>query len=100
MTAYIKGIRDYYEAFGSKHKDQDQIAAMVAKNASVKDVSLYPKMQWDPIDPNGYVNADPVQYDLDWYASHGYVQEKPNLSQVIDNTFVDHALSTLGKYSP
>jgi NitT/TauT family transport system substrate-binding protein len=100
MTAYIKGIRDYYEAFGSKHKDQDQIAALVAKNASVKDISLYSKMQWDPIDPNGYVNADPVQYDLDWYASHGYVQEKPNLSQVIDNTFVDHALTTLGRYTP
>jgi NitT/TauT family transport system substrate-binding protein len=100
MVAYIKGIRDYYEAFGSKHKDQDQIATLVAKNASVKDVSLYSRMQWDPIDPDGYVNADPVAYDLDWYASHGYVQEKPNMAQVIDNTFVDHALTTLGRYTP
>lgn len=100
MTAYIKGIRDYTEAFGLHHKDQDQIAAMIAAHTNVKDVSLYSKMGWDYIDPNGYVNAEPVQEDLDWYASHGYVQEKPNLSQVIDNTFVDHALTTLGRYSP
>jgi NitT/TauT family transport system substrate-binding protein len=100
MVAYIKGIRDYYDAFGLKHKDQDQIAAMIAKNTAVKDVSLYARMAWDPIDPNGYVNAEPVAYDLDWYASHGYVQEKPNLSQVIDNTFVDHALTILGRYTP
>jgi ABC-type nitrate/sulfonate/bicarbonate transport system substrate-binding protein len=100
MVGYIKGVRDYYEAFGAKHKDRDQIATMVAKNASVKDVSLYSKMQFDPIDPDGYVNAEPVQYDLDWYASHGYVQEKPSMNQVIDNTFVDHALTTLGRYTP
>jgi NitT/TauT family transport system substrate-binding protein len=100
MIAYIKGVRDYYEAFGAKHKDQEQIAALIAKNSNVKDPALYAKMSWDPIDPNGYVNADPVAYDLDWYATHGYVQERPNLAQVIDNTFVDHALTVLGKYTP
>lgn len=100
MVAYVKGIRDYYEAFGSKRRDTDAIAQILANNTDVKDLSLYSKMGFDYIDPNGYVNAEPVAYDLDWYASHGLLEQKPDLGRAIDNTFVDHAVATLGKYQP
>jgi ABC-type nitrate/sulfonate/bicarbonate transport system substrate-binding protein len=100
MIAYVKGIRDYYDAFGVKHKDQDAIAAILANNTDVKDVSLYAKMGWDLIDPSGYVNAVAVADDLDWYAAHDYVQQKPDISRVIDNSYVEHALAVLGKYQP
>jgi NitT/TauT family transport system substrate-binding protein len=100
MVAYIKGIRDYYEAYGAKHKDQDAISAILANNTDVKDASLYARMGWDYIDPNGYVNSPAVGEDLDWYAAHDYVQQKPDLARVIDNSHVDHALGVLGKYAP
>ena len=57
-------------------------------------------MGWDYIDPNGYVNGPAVGEDLDWYAAHDYVQQKPDLTRVIDNSYVDHALGVLGKYAP
>jgi NitT/TauT family transport system substrate-binding protein len=98
MLAYVRGLRDYYDAFGARHKDTDAIAGILAANTDVKDPSLYSKMGFDYIDPNGYVNADPVQYDLDWYASHGLVQQKPELAQIIDNSYVDYAVAQLGRY--
>jgi ABC-type nitrate/sulfonate/bicarbonate transport system substrate-binding protein len=100
MTAYIKGIRDYYDAFGVKHTDQDAIAAILANNTDVKDVALYAKMGWDLIDPDGYVNGPAVADDLEWYVAHDYVQQKPDISRVIDNSYVEHALAVLGKYQP
>ncbi len=98
MLAYIKGIRDYYDAFGAKHQDTDAIAQILANNTDVKDLGLYSRMGYDYMDPNGYVNSEPVAYDLDWYVSHGLVAQKPDLSQVIDNSYVDSALRQLGKY--
>jgi NitT/TauT family transport system substrate-binding protein len=100
MVAYVRGLRDYYDAFGSRRKDTDAIASILAANTDVKDISLYGKMGFDYIDPNGYVNAEPVGYDLDWYASHGLVQTKPDLSRVIDNSYADYAVRQLGKYPP
>jgi NitT/TauT family transport system substrate-binding protein len=98
MIAYVRGLRDYYDAFGSRHKDVDAVAGILAGNTDVKDLSLYSKMGFDYIDPNGYVNAEPVAYDLDWYASHGLVQQKPDLAAVIDNSYVEFAVKQLGKY--
>lgn len=98
MTAYVRGLRDYYDGFGARRKDTDLIAQILAANTDVKDISLYSQMGFDYIDPNGYVNADAVAYDLDWYATHGLVQQKPDLGHVIDNSYVDAALRQLGKY--
>jgi ABC-type nitrate/sulfonate/bicarbonate transport system substrate-binding protein len=99
MTAYVKGLRDYYEAFGLKKKNTARMVEILAKNTNIKDVALYDKMGWDYFNPDGYVNSKAVAYDLDWYASHDYVKQKPDLNKVIDNSYVDFALSKLGKYA-
>jgi NitT/TauT family transport system substrate-binding protein len=98
MVAYLKGLRDYYEAFGLKRKNESDVVAILTKYTSVKDPSLYAKMGWDYMNPDGFVNADAVAEDLQWYAAHGYVPQVPALSSVIDNSFVEHALQRLGKY--
>jgi NitT/TauT family transport system substrate-binding protein len=100
MIGYIKGLRDYFDAFGAKHKDQAAISEILANDTDVKDVSLYARMGWDYIDPDGYVNGEPVAEDLDWYVAHGYVPQKPDVARVIDNSYVDHALAVLGRYQP
>ena len=98
MVAYVKGLRDYYDAFGQKKKDTARMIDILANNTPVKDKSLYDKMGWDYYNPDGYVNSQAVAYDLDWYASHGYVKEKPDMSKVVDNSYVDYAIKQLGKY--
>jgi NitT/TauT family transport system substrate-binding protein len=95
----VKGLRDYYAAFGLKHEDQSAVVAILTNYTSVKDPALYAKMGWDYMNPDGYVNAEAVAEDLKWYTAHGYVQQPPDLAKVIDNSFVDHAVQKLGKYT-
>ncbi|HLG71263.1 MAG TPA: ABC transporter substrate-binding protein [Chloroflexota bacterium] len=97
-VAYVKGLRDYYDAFGLKKKNTARMIDILAANTPVKDKTLYEKMGWDYYNPDGYINSKAVAYDLDWYAAHDYVKQKPDLSKVIDNSYVDYAISKLGKY--
>jgi NitT/TauT family transport system substrate-binding protein len=98
MVGYVKGLRDYYQAFGKQKKNTARMIEILANNTAVKDKTLYEKMGWDYYDPDGYINSKAVAYDLDWYAAHDYVKQKPDLGKVIDNSYVDYAISKLGKY--
>ncbi|MGH2374448.1 MAG: ABC transporter substrate-binding protein [bacterium] len=99
MLAYLRAVRDYNDAFGKKQaqKRQDVIAAF-AKHTPVKDPSLYEKMVMPYLNPNGAVNRVSLRFDQDWYAQQGFVQQKVNLSLVVDDRFVLHALEKLGRY--
>ncbi|MGQ0550897.1 MAG: ABC transporter substrate-binding protein [Armatimonadota bacterium] len=99
MMAYLKAVRDYNDAFGKKQaqKKRDVIAAF-AKHTPVKDPSLYEKMVMPYLDPNGAVNRVSLRFDQDWYAQQGFVQQKVNLSLVVDDRFVLHAVEKLGRY--
>ena len=99
MVAYVKGLRDYYEAFGLKKKNTARMIEILANNTAVKDKALYQRMGWDYYNPDGYVNRKAVAYDMDWYAGHDYVKQKPDLSKVIDNSYADYAVGKLGKYA-
>jgi NitT/TauT family transport system substrate-binding protein len=98
MQAYLRGVRDYYTAFGLQHKNQADVIAILTRHTSVKDPSLYENMGWDYMNPDGYVNREAVTEDLQWYVAHGYVQQPPDLAHVIDNQLVDQALQRLGKF--
>ena len=37
---------------------------------------------------------------MDWYVANGYLTEKPDVARVVDNSFADYAVRTLGKYQP
>jgi NitT/TauT family transport system substrate-binding protein len=100
MLGYVKGLRDYYNAFGLKPVNQAAVVTILTNFTSVKDPGLYARMGWDYMNPDGYVNAEAVADDLKWYTAHGYVQQPPDLGKVIDNSYVDHAVQKLGKYSP
>jgi NitT/TauT family transport system substrate-binding protein len=100
MVAYTRALRDYNDAIGPKQKGRDDVIAMLIKYTTIKDRGLYDKMSWQYMNPNCSVNARAVSEDLDWYMSHGYVQERPDLSQALDDSFCQFAVSQLGPYTP
>ncbi|MBI4318306.1 MAG: ABC transporter substrate-binding protein [Chloroflexi bacterium] len=97
MVAYVKGIRDFYDAF-FKNKNKSETIAIIAKHAAIKDPAVYEKMVMHGIDPNGYVNAKSVMADQDWFVANGYSKERIDEKVLIDNQFVDYAVQQLGKY--
>src|SRR5262249_21165986 len=100
MVAYVKGLRDYNDAFGPKRQGRAEVVDILTRNTTVKDAALYDKMTWDYMNPDGYINMDTLAQDLDWYVSNGYLSERPDVNKLVDNSFADYAVRMLGKYEP
>jgi len=97
MLAYIKSLRDYNDAF-FKNINKDEIVSILAEYSVVKDKALYDKMFPVGLNPDGYVKMKGIQMDLDWYSKRGLLKGELKAEDVVDNSYVDYALSVLGKY--
>lgn len=100
MVAYTRGLRDYHEAFGARHRDRATVVDILIRNTPVKDPALYEQMHWTYLNPDCYLNQDALAWDLDWYIAHGFVTQRPDLPAVVDNRYCDGALAVLGRYQP
>jgi NitT/TauT family transport system substrate-binding protein len=100
MTAYIKGLRDYNDAFGPKKKGYDDVVNVLVKNTSVKDPKIYAQMKPAGLDPNGKLDVASMQEDIDYYVQAGYMKEKPDLAKLVDPSFQEYAVQQLGPYQP
>jgi NitT/TauT family transport system substrate-binding protein len=97
--AYVRGLRDYTDA-RTKGTDRDVIIGYFQKHTPLKDRSVYDWMPWPSSDPDGRVHAETIAAAQDWFADHGYVPTKVDLTKVIDNQFADFAAQQLGPYRP
>ncbi|MBI2953091.1 MAG: ABC transporter substrate-binding protein [Chloroflexi bacterium] len=99
MVGYLKGVRDYNAAFVKKDKNiREAVIQALIKETTLKERELYDQAGFPGVNPDGYVNAESVTRDQDWFAASGFLTQKVNLKEVIDNQFVDYALQVLGKY--
>jgi len=97
MVAYLKGVRDYDNAF-RKNQDRAAIVAILTKNTTVKQAALYDKMVMPGLNPDGAVNVDGMKADMAWFLSKGYLKETVDVAKVVDNSFVEQAVKQLGPY--
>lgn len=96
MTAYIKSVRDYNDAFFKNINKQD-IVNLLCKYSVIKDPVLYDKMFPTGLNPDGYVRMKGIEMDLAWYKEHQLIKDI-SINDAIDNSYVDFALQVLGKY--
>jgi NitT/TauT family transport system substrate-binding protein len=98
MTAYIKSVRDYNDGF-FKNKNKQEIIDILVKSSVIKDPKLYDQMFPTGLNPDGYVRMKGLEQDVVWYRANKLLKS-PDLkaADTVDNSFVDFALSTLGKY--
>jgi NitT/TauT family transport system substrate-binding protein len=97
MVAYLKGVRDYNDAF-MKNQGRDEVIDILTRHTPVKDPALYSQMGFAFIDPNGQVDQSSLAEQLDWYVRQGQVTGAVDLTQVVDRTFVELAVQQLGRY--
>lgn len=97
MTAYIKSVRDYNDAFFKGIKKEGMID-LLCQYSVVKDANLYKAMFPTGINPDGYVKANGIALDLAWYKNHELLKKSIELDEAVDNRFVDYALTELGEY--
>ncbi|MBI2954510.1 MAG: hypothetical protein HYY30_09365 [Chloroflexi bacterium] len=97
IVGYIKGARDYNDAFG-KNKGKAEVIKILTQATAIKDPTIWDKAISAGINPNGYLNAESLMNQVDWLLKNGQITMKPKPEDFIDNQYVDYAISVLGRY--
>ena len=100
MNAYIRGVRDYNDAFGPKRKGYADVVSILAQNTTVTDPKVYDRMVPAGLDPDGKLDVQSMEADLAYYRESGQVKEQIDLSTLIDTSFQTAAVKSLGPYNP
>ncbi|MBI4316877.1 MAG: ABC transporter substrate-binding protein [Chloroflexi bacterium] len=99
MVAYVKGVRDYNDAFVKKdRKARDEVIPVLIKHTDIKQQELFDKMVFPGLNPDGHVNTQSLSRDLEWLLANGFMRQAVDLKEIIDNQFADYAVQVLGPY--
>lgn len=93
MTAYMKGVREYNEAFLNDVNKQE-IAEIVAE-ASGQDLELVMKAKVAGLSSDQLVSVDFIKRIQDWFVERGLVTSSINVEDVIDTSFAEKAKEEL-----
>ena len=94
--AYMQGMRDYYDAMKGGPKRQE-VVDILARHTSMKDPSLYGRIEWSYMDPNGDIEIDNLRDQVAWFAQQGELPKAVTVEQMVDRRFVDYAQQKLGR---
>jgi NitT/TauT family transport system substrate-binding protein len=97
MVAYLRGIRDYNDAFVA-NRDKADIVRILGETTGITDPAIYEKIVLPGLNPNGYVFKETLAEDQTWFLRLGLQREPVDIDQLVDNQFVEYALAQLGPY--
>ena len=104
MVAYLKGARDFNDALEEgriQGPNADEITSIIAEYSNITDPELISDMVAAGIDPNGELNVDGMERDLQTWKDQGLLEnEDVTAGQTVDTSFIDAAAEELGPYEP
>jgi NitT/TauT family transport system substrate-binding protein len=98
LVAYLKGVRDYYNAVIAGRGDREAVIDVLIRNTALKDRALYDRMLWVYMDPNLTLDEADLRATMQWFVDRGLTDRPTDLNVAVDKRFADHALRTLGPY--
>ena len=99
MIAYVRSLRDYNDAF-VRNVGRPEVAQILAQHTTVKDLALYDRIVPAGLDPDGRLNVQGIRDDVALFVRLGCITgDAPDVSRVVDESFVNYALSVLGPYA-
>lgn len=103
MRAFLKAARFYNDALADgllKGPNGEEVVAILTKNTSIKDPDIYRSISPAGVDPNGHLNVEGLQKDLDFYRSQGWISGDVTVKDAVDLRPIEAALHDLGRYVP
>jgi NitT/TauT family transport system substrate-binding protein len=97
MVAYLRGVRQYWDAYDGRAPFQPVIDAHV-KYTPLKNEALIRKIPPTGQNPNGYIDPARLATYQDWLAERGLVTQKADIARALDRSFVEYANAVLGPY--
>jgi NitT/TauT family transport system substrate-binding protein len=97
-VAYLRAVRDYYRAFYGDGEGRGEILELLTRITAVRDLALLERVAPTWLDPNGSVNVASLRGVQRWYLERGELTSEVDFDRVVDLSFLDHALTRLGRY--
>ena len=97
MAAYLKGVRDYNDAF-VKGEGKTEIIEIMTKHTSLKDPALWEKVFVTGLDPNGKMFLDDVLKQYEVYKENGAISGDVDFDKAVDTDITEKAVEILGEY--
>lgn len=102
MRAYIRGARDYNDAFDDNGKlagerGEDIVAILVA-STEIKDASIHRSIVPNGLNPDGRNNLLSLRADLEFFRSTGELEGNVKIEDVVDDSFAEAVVKELGPY--
>lgn len=97
MAAYLKGVRDYNDAF-VKGEGKAEIIDIMTQHTSLKDPALWEKVFVTGLDPDGKMFLDDVKKQYDAYKANGAIDGDVDFDKAVDTSITEKAVEILGEY--
>ena len=94
MIAYVKGLRDYNNAF-EKNIGKDDIINILTKYTRIKSKKIYQNVVPVGLSPDGMVNVESLKHDANWYYQQQYLKQVPKVDEIVN---LEYAVKVLGTY--
>jgi NitT/TauT family transport system substrate-binding protein len=99
LVAYLRGARDYLNAF-EYGIDQEAIIQILTEHTAIKDPAVYRQIKYSWIDPDGVVNRTALEEDAQLFRELGVITTPIDLSQAFNDRYRQFAVQYLGEYRP
>lgn len=96
MTAYMRGVRVYNDAF-VKNINKDEVIELMARRAEV-DPEIVRSSFPAGLDPNQEVDLNDINAMQEFFVEHGFLEEVVPLDELVDTSFAEAAVEELGRY--
>jgi NitT/TauT family transport system substrate-binding protein len=99
MVAFLLGARFYNDAFVKRQPEAlNEALDMIARRTGLTDRDLLQRVQVGYIDPNGALDRQALAADYEWFRQNRGLTATVDLSQAVDDSFANYAVSVLGTY--
>ncbi|MCA1010330.1 ABC transporter substrate-binding protein [Halobacillus halophilus] len=97
MAAYLKGVRDYNDAF-IKGEGKEEVINIMTKHTALKDPDLWEKVAITGLDPNGRMFTEDIKKQYEMYKENGAIRGEFDFETSIDTSMTEKAVEVLGEY--
>ncbi|HSV21958.1 MAG TPA: ABC transporter substrate-binding protein [Xanthobacteraceae bacterium] len=98
-TAYLRGVRDYCNAYHGAPIKEEIIAALI-RHGSERRPELLHKYPWPARSPDGRINTASLLDMQDWYIKNGFSRAKLPAERLVDASYAEFAVQKLGPFVP
>ncbi|QHT45687.1 ABC transporter substrate-binding protein [Bacillus sp. SB49] len=97
MAAYLKGVRDYNDAF-LHGEGLDEVIDIMTKHTALKDPEIWKKVGVTGLDPDGSMFVEDIKDQFDFYNSNGAIIGDVDFDEAVDPSLAAKAVDIIGEY--